>query len=95
MRILVVEDNARLSELISEGLRAAGYLVDSASSVSDAEYLIKTFDHSLMVLDIALPDGSGRTLLRAARDRDQNIGGFGCDRDDRHELSRPNPRRRS
>jgi DNA-binding response OmpR family regulator len=73
MRILVVEDNARLSELVSEGLTAAGFSVESASSVSDAEYLIKNADFRLMVLDISLPDGSGRTLLRAARARDRNL----------------------
>ncbi len=59
MRILVVEDNARLSDLISGGLSAAGYLVDLAFRVPDAEGLINTVEHSLMALHLSLPEGAG------------------------------------
>jgi DNA-binding response OmpR family regulator len=73
MRILVVEDNPRLAELISEGLFAAGYVIDAASSICDAESFLQRMEYDLIVLDIWLPDGSGRDLLRSIRSRGQNL----------------------
>lgn len=72
MRILLVEDNPRLVELISEGLASAGYVTDMAYTMSDAEAFLQRMDYCLIVLDIRLPDGSGRDLLRKIRDRGQN-----------------------
>ena len=69
MRILVVEDNPRLAELISEGLVAAGYVSDVAFSVGDAESFLQSAEYDLIVLDLSLPDGCGRTLLRGLRSR--------------------------
>jgi DNA-binding response OmpR family regulator len=74
MRILVVEDNKRLSELISGALEAAGYVVDSASNIHDAEQFLTLGAFRLIVLDLSLPDGNGRSLLRAARARNENLG---------------------
>src|SRR5664279_332360 len=69
MRILLVEDDAVLSEVIRRSLEDAGNVVDVASTVADAHYLwsIQSFD--AVVLDLNLPDGSGLTALRAARAR--------------------------
>jgi DNA-binding response OmpR family regulator len=72
MRILLVEDNPRLIELIAEGLASAGYVTDMAYNISYAEAFLQRMDYSLIVLDIRLPDGSGRDLLRKVRDRGQN-----------------------
>ncbi|MGJ0507754.1 MAG: response regulator [Methylocystis sp.] len=69
MRILVVEDNPRLAELISEGLAAAGYVSDVAFSVGDAESFLDSVEYDLIVLDLWLPDGCGRTVLRGLRGR--------------------------
>jgi DNA-binding response OmpR family regulator len=69
MRILLVEDNPRLAELIAEGLASAGYVADIASTLSDAEALLRGMDYDLIVLDIRLPDGSGRDLLRNIRNQ--------------------------
>ena len=67
MRILLVEDNARLAELISEGLISAGYVTDVAATLSDAKAHICGFEYDLIILDIVLPDGSGHELLRSVR----------------------------
>jgi DNA-binding response OmpR family regulator len=69
MRILVVEDNLRLAELVSEGLVAAGYVTDVAFTVGDAESFVQSVNYDLIVLDLWLPDGSGRVLLRSLRSR--------------------------
>jgi DNA-binding response OmpR family regulator len=67
MRILLVEDNPRLAELIAEGLTSAGFVTDVAGTLSDAEAHIRDFDFDLIILDIGLPDGCGRGLLRSVR----------------------------
>jgi DNA-binding response OmpR family regulator len=67
MRVLLVEDNPRLAQLIAEGLTLAGYVVDSAATLSEAEAHIGGFDFDLIVLDVRLPDGNGRDLLREVR----------------------------
>jgi DNA-binding response OmpR family regulator len=72
MRILLVEDNPRLIELIAQGLASAGYVTDMASNMSDADAFLQRMDYSLIVLDIRLPDGDGRDLLRRIRDRGHN-----------------------
>lgn len=69
MRILVLEDNARLVELIGEGLVGAGYVVDCALSLEEAEGFLESVDYDLVVLDLSLPDGSGRDLLKTLRRR--------------------------
>lgn len=69
MRILVVEDNFRLADLISEGLAAAGYVTDVALSIGDADSFLQCIQYDLIVLDLWLPDGSGRALLRSLRSR--------------------------
>src|SRR5664279_3428972 len=82
MRILLVEDDAVLREVIRRSLEDAGNVVDVASTVADAHYLwsIQSFD--AVVLDLNLPDGSGLTALRAARARDERIAGLDAGADD-------------
>ncbi len=67
MRILLVEDSRRLAELISGGLTSAGFVTDVAGTVSDAEAHMRDIDFDLIILDIGLPDGCGRSLLRSLR----------------------------
>lgn len=69
MNILVVEDEAKISELLGRGLREAGYVVDFARDGIEALIQLgqKTFD--LIVLDLMLPGMDGLEVLRNARAR--------------------------
>lgn len=67
MRILVVEDNARMAALVRDILRDACYAVDSAITGAEADELIAVEDYDLVLLDWQLPDASGPELLRAWR----------------------------
>lgn len=69
MRILLVEDNSRLAELIGQGLRAAGFAVDAFSTVGDAEAALHSVQYQVVILDLGLPDGNGLDLLKRARAR--------------------------
>lgn len=67
MRLLLIEDNPRLSELIAAGLSEAGYVTDVVGAICDAEACLHGNEYDLVILDIGLPDGCGRDLLRKIR----------------------------
>src|SRR5262249_56891273 len=70
MRLLIVEDNEELAELIAKGLKTAGYEADVLSTVEEARAVLATTFYAAMILDLGLPDGDGLELLREIRLRD-------------------------
>ena len=69
MRLLIIEDNQRLCQAIAQSLRAQGFAVDTATSVSDGLRVWRAADYDAAVLDLMLPDGSGLDALKEMRDR--------------------------
>lgn len=67
MRILLVEDNSELADVISAKLRRDGFNVDAFARVDDAAEAIEQVDYAMIVLDIMLEDGSGLDLLTDLR----------------------------
>ncbi len=72
MRLLVVEDNARLASLIARHLDEAGMTVDSVASLAEAEAALAIATFDVLLLDLSLPDGDGLTLLARLRARGAN-----------------------
>jgi two-component system OmpR family response regulator len=68
VRILVVEDEARLSQQLATALVAAGYAVDCAVDGGRADFLAQTEQYDAVVLDLGLPKIDGLTLLRRWRE---------------------------
>lgn len=68
MRLLVVEDSRRLRESLADGLRAAGYAVDTAADGRQGLIHARTTDYDAVVLDLNLPELDGITLLRRLRE---------------------------
>jgi two-component system OmpR family response regulator len=68
MRVLVVEDEARLSKQLATALGQAGYAVDCAADGERADFLAQTERYDAVVLDLGLPRVDGLTLLRRWRD---------------------------
>jgi two-component system OmpR family response regulator len=68
VRVLVVEDEARLSRQLLSALGQAGYAVDSAADGERAEFLGQTERYDAVVLDLGLPKIDGLTVLRRWRD---------------------------
>jgi DNA-binding response OmpR family regulator len=69
MRVLLVEDNARLAALLAEGLRRAGWQTDIGGSLEEAEAALTIGEYDAVVLDRGLPDGDGIELVRSLRHR--------------------------
>src|SRR5262245_23301336 len=73
MRLLVVEDNEELSQLLAKGLKAARFDADCATTVADARTALRTTRYAAMVLDLGLPDGDGFSILQEVRSRKDPI----------------------
>jgi DNA-binding response OmpR family regulator len=73
MRLLVVEDNAKLSELLAQGLAQAGFESDRVTGLLAAEEALAATTYSAMILDLGLPDGDGRTLVTNLRAKGDHI----------------------
>ncbi|MGE0615872.1 MAG: response regulator transcription factor [Bacteriovoracia bacterium] len=67
MRILVVEDQKKMSGFLKKGLAEAGYSVDVAESGQAAESLVAGSEYDLIVLDVMLPDQNGFDTARHLR----------------------------
>lgn len=67
MRILVVEDDEILRGAVETGLAMNGFTVDAVETVDEARSASRAWDYDAIVLDIALPDGSGLDLLEVWR----------------------------
>lgn len=63
MKILIVEDEPQLQELIAETLMKERYVVEIAKTLSEAKEKIGLYSYDGVLLDLMLPDGSGLTLL--------------------------------
>jgi DNA-binding response OmpR family regulator len=69
MRLLIVEDNEELAELLAKGLQTAGYEADILSTVQEARSVLQTTFYAALILDLGLPDGDGLELLHEIRHR--------------------------
>jgi two-component system copper resistance phosphate regulon response regulator CusR len=67
MRILVVEDEKKMSSFLKKGLSEAGHVVDVAESGTAAEMLVGENPYDLVVLDVMLPDQNGLDTARHMR----------------------------
>ena len=67
MRVLVVEDDVRLAEVLSHGLRAEGFDVDVVHDGLDGYWQASEGAHDVVVLDVLLPSISGYTVARRLR----------------------------
>jgi two-component system OmpR family response regulator len=68
VRVLVVEDEARLAAQLALSLREAGYAVDLAADGDRADFLGQTERYDAVVLDLGLPGPDGLTVLRRWRE---------------------------
>jgi two-component system copper resistance phosphate regulon response regulator CusR len=67
VRILLVEDEARVAGFIARGLREQAYAVDRAADGEEAVYLAAVNEYDLIVLDVMLPKKDGYAVCRELR----------------------------
>ncbi len=67
MRVLVVEDDARLAHVLEKGLREAAYAVDVAATGKQAVYEASVNPYDAIVLDVNIPEPNGFEVARRLR----------------------------
>ena len=67
-RILLVEDDRHIRELLAHVLFAEGYPVDVASTAAEAWQQLEAQPYALVIADWRLPDGDGTVIAEAAAD---------------------------
>ena len=67
MRLLVVEDETRIVEVLRAALGRAGFVVDAVTTVADARAAVPLVAYDAIILDLGLPDGDGMELLGELR----------------------------
>lgn len=73
MRILIVEDEIELCDLIAEGLSLDGYAVDTSYNGEEAYDFILTETYDLVILDLNLPGMDGIDILRNIRKQNKEL----------------------
>lgn len=68
MKILVIEDEPSLRELIRSSLEKERYVVEIASDYNTAMLKIEDYDYDCILLDIMLPGGSGLSILKKLKE---------------------------
>ena len=63
MKILIIEDEPSLRELIQRSLEKERYVVEAAADFQSGLRKIEDYDYDCVLLDIMLPDGNGLNLL--------------------------------
>src|SRR6266849_320330 len=67
MKVLIVEDQRRLANLLKQGLAERSYTVACARTCGEARDALCETPYDLIILDLGLPDGDGLDLLRGWR----------------------------
>jgi DNA-binding response OmpR family regulator len=73
MRILIVEDEKKLCDLIARALKAERFAVDVAADGNAGWELAEAYDYDLIILDLMLPGLSGSEILHRVRRRNQQV----------------------
>lgn len=71
LRVLVVEDEAPIAQLITANLGRVGLQVTTANTVAEARHCLKRESPALLILDSTLPDGEALSVLEDWQSRDQ------------------------
>jgi DNA-binding response OmpR family regulator len=73
MRVLVVEDNAELAQMLVRKLEAESFGADHAATALDAAEALRDTRYAAVVLDLGLPDRDGIALMRDLRSARNNV----------------------
>jgi DNA-binding response OmpR family regulator len=73
MRMLLVEDEKKVSDLVARALRAERYAVDVAADGQSGWEMAEACDYDLIILDLMLPNLSGEEVLRRIRRKNQHV----------------------
>jgi DNA-binding response OmpR family regulator len=74
MKILLVEDNTKLSSDLAEFFTGNDFLVEIAETYLEAQEKIGLYVYDIAILDLGLPDGNGLDLIFQIKEKDRDTG---------------------
>ena len=72
-RILITEDNPRITSFLETGLQAQGFTTTVVASAQEATRLADSNHFDLMILDLGLPDGDGLAVIATVRGQGETL----------------------
>jgi len=73
MRLLVIEDEPRLAELLRTALGRAGFVADAVTTCADARATLALNPYDAAIVDLGLPDGDGLDLVNEVRAKESQL----------------------
>ena len=73
MRVLVIEDERELRELIGRALKREGFAVDLCADGLEGRYFATEYPVDLAIIDLGLPEVTGMEIIRAVRERQRDF----------------------
>lgn len=73
MKILVIEDEQDLTDIIAASLEKEGYLVECANNFASGMQKVMMYEYDCILLDIMLPDGNGLSLIEEVKTRGKEV----------------------
>lgn len=73
MRVLIIEDEKKLAEIVARGLKAEGFAVDTANDGTQGLELASSYAYDAIILDIMLPELSGTQVLGRIRQQNRQV----------------------
>ncbi len=73
MRLLLIEDETRIVELLTAALSSAGFTIDAVATCADGREALAAVPYDAAILDLGLPDGDGLSLLADFRSAGNKI----------------------
>jgi two-component system OmpR family response regulator len=73
MKILVIEDDPKISSFVEKGLKEQGYVVDTCNDGDSGYDLASEETYDVILLDIMLPGRDGLSILRGLRDQKNTV----------------------
>jgi DNA-binding response OmpR family regulator len=73
MRLLIIEDEPRIADLVKTGLVRAGFAVDVVGQYADARLALAATPYDAAVVDLGLHDGDGLSLVRELRTKGNQL----------------------
>ena len=78
MKILIVEDEPSLREIMYRALVQEHYVVETAATYADADAKVAGYSYDCILLDIMLPDGNGLRLLEHIKELRKRVYAACC-----------------
>jgi two-component system OmpR family response regulator len=73
MRLLLVEDDFKIADFVSQGLKEAGFAVDNVNNGEDGLHMALTEPYDIAIIDLMLPKLNGLVIIETMREQGVNI----------------------